>query len=362
MCTEPDALAKTAHAKFLEVNLGNPRYYPGSRRLERDVIAMLGEMLHAKGVEGFMVSGGTEANLTALWIARNTNRRKEVLFPASAHFSIKKAVDLLDLRPVEVELDDQYRMDVGDLRRKISRDTAAVVAVAGTTELGQVDPIEEIGKVTRGRWFLHVDAAFGGFVLPFLEDRRIPPWDFRVPGVTSIAVDGHKMGLATIPSSALLLREPSHLWNIAHESPYLTQLKHTSLLGTRASAAVAGTYAVMRSRGRAGYRKLVSQTMAVTRYLAAQVRAMGLEPAIEPVMNLLAVKVKHPAIVVGALEEQGWWTSVAAHPRALRLVLMPHVTRARAREFARDLRTVCERLGEIPGRSSGTALSRRLGR
>jgi len=69
--------------------------------------------------------------------------------------------------------------------------------------------------------------------------------------------------------------------------------------------------------------------------------------------------VKHPALVVEALEEQGWWTSVAAHPRALRLVLMPHVTRARAREFARDLRLVCERLGEIPRRTSGSGRAQR---
>jgi len=348
MCTEPAPIAKRAHARFMEVNLGNPRYYPGTRRLEREVVRMLGGLLHGgKGVDGFMVSGGTEANLTALWIARNTNRRKEVLFPASAHFSIKKAVDLLDLRPVEVELDEDYRMDVGDLRRKLSRDTAAVVAVAGTTELGQVDPIDAIAKVTRGRWFLHVDAAFGGFVLPFLEDPRVPPWDFRVPGVTSIALDGHKMGLATIPSSALLLREPSHLWNIAHESPYLTQLKHTSLLGTRASGAVAGTYAVMKATGRAGYRKVVARCMAVTGYLEAEARAMGLKPAMTPLMNILAVRMRRPQDAVLDLEKRGWWTSLAAHPRALRLVVMPHVTMARAREFVRDLRAVAKRLGEI---------------
>jgi len=349
MCTEPAAIARRAHAKFLEVNLGNPGYYPGSRRLERGVLSMIKSMLHAgRGVDGFMVSGGTEANLTALWIARNTNRRKEVLFPSSAHFSIRKAIDLLDLKPVEVELDEEFRMDVADLKKKLSRNAAAVVAVAGTTELGQVDPIDAVANVTRGRAFLHVDAAFGGFVLPFLKDKRVPPWDFRVPGVTSVAVDGHKMGLASIPSSALLLREPSHLGRIAHESPYLTRLKHTSLLGTRGSAAVAATYAVMRSMGRDGYRQVVARCLRVTRFIAAEAQGMGLALAVDPIMNIVAIRMRHPERAVEALEKRGWRTSVARHPSALRLVVMPHVSLARAKEFARDLRAVSERLGEVP--------------
>ena len=345
MCTEPAAIAKRAHARFVEVNLGNPGYYPGTARLERQVVRWLADLLHGDGVDGFMVSGGTEANLTALWVARNTARKKEVLFPASAHFSVLKAIDLLDLKPVEVELDSEYRMDVADLRRKLSKDTCAVVAVAGTTELGQVDPIDEIGKLTRGRWFLHVDAAFGGFVLPFLDDPRVPPWDFRVPAVTSIGLDGHKMGLATIPSSALLLREPSHLWNIAHESPYLTRLKHTSLLGTRASAAVAGTYAVMRATGRAGYRRIVQRCLRITRYLLKEARALGFEPAVDPVMNLLVLRTSRAEEAAAALEARGWQTSVSRHPPGLRLVVMPHVSLARAKEFAADLRAVSEKLG-----------------
>ena len=78
--------------------------------------------------------------------------------------------------------------------------------MAGTTEFGQVDPVEEIGRIAEEKdVFFHVDAAFGGFVIPFLEGCPLK-FDFAVPGVSSIAIDPHKMGMSTIPSGGLLYR------------------------------------------------------------------------------------------------------------------------------------------------------------
>ncbi|HID73633.1 MAG TPA: tyrosine decarboxylase MfnA, partial [Thermoplasmata archaeon] len=92
MCTEPHPLAIEAHMRFIEANLGNAGLYPGTAEMERQVIHMIGSLLHHPSASGQVVSGGTEANITALWIARNLSRRREVIFPASAHFSFEKAV------------------------------------------------------------------------------------------------------------------------------------------------------------------------------------------------------------------------------------------------------------------------------
>ena len=169
MCTEPLPIARRAHEMFLETNLGNPGYYKGTWRLERETLRFLERMLHGKRLGGFTVSGATEGNITALWMARNLTRRRTVVCAKTAHFSVRKAADLLGMQCVEVGYDEAYRMDVGQLRKQLTMDVAAVVAVAGTTELGQVDPIEEIGELCQDRALLHVDAAFGGFVLPFLR-------------------------------------------------------------------------------------------------------------------------------------------------------------------------------------------------
>jgi len=345
MCTEPLPIAKRAHAAFLETNLGNPGLYEGTARLERAVLRMLEKMLHGRDLAGATVSGATEGNITALWMARNATRKRTVVAAKSAHFSVRKAADLLGMRLVEVGLDDAYRMDVDALRRKMTRDVAAVVAVAGTTELGQVDPIDEIGEACEGRAFLHVDAAFGGFVLPFLG-RRVPPWDFRVPGVSSLVLDAHKMGMATIPASHLLVREARLFSKIAVESPYLTSVSQASLLSTRGSAGVASTYAAMRSLGREGYRRIVRKCMDNTARIADRARKGGLAFPIEPVMNILAVRLRDPSAVQRGLEARGWRVSRSQHPPALRVVVMPHITAKAADAFAEDLVAVCRKLGE----------------
>ena len=345
MCTEPLPISRRAHAMFLEANLGNPGYYKGTWRIERETLRMLAGLLHGKNLGGFTVSGATEGNITALWMARNTTKRRNVLAAKTAHFSIRKAADLLGMRLVEVPHDDAYRLDVDALRRKVGKDTAAVVAVAGTTELGQVDPIDEIGELCLDRAFLHVDAAFGGFVLPFLG-ADVPPWDFRVAGVSSLVLDAHKMGMATIPASHLLVREAKHFTKIAVESPYLTSVYQTSLLGTRNSAGVAAAYAAMRSLGRGGYRRIVSRCMRNARAIVKRASEVGIEPVVEPIMNVVAFRVKDVEAVQRALDAKGWKVSTARNPPALRIVVMPHITAKAAMAFADDFAAVCRRLGQ----------------
>ena len=345
MQSAPLPIARRAHAMFLEANLGNPGYYKGTWRLERETLRILADLLHGKNLGGFTVSGATEGNITALWMARNTTRRKEIVAAKTAHFSVRKAADILGMRLVEIPHDEDYRLDVDALRRAVGPDTAAVVAVAGTTELGQVDPIDAIGETCLDRAFLHVDAAFGGFVLPFLEDSKVPSWDFRVAGVSSLVLDAHKMGMATIPASHLLVRDAKHFERIAVESPYLTTVYQTSLLGTRNSAGVAAAYAVMRSLGRDGYRKIVARCMRNTRTIVERAREAGIEPVIEPVMNIAAFRVPDVEGVQRGLEKRGWRVSTSRNPPAIRIVVMPHITVKGAASFADDLAAVCGRIG-----------------
>ena len=344
MCTEPLPIARRAHAMFLEANLGNPGYYKGTWRLERETLRMLSNLLHGKNLGGFTVSGATEGNITALWMARNTTRRKEIVAAKTAHFSVRKAADLLGMRLVEIPHDDEYRLDVDALRKVVTKETAAVVAVAGTTELGQVDPIDAIGETCLDQAFLHIDAAFGGFVLPFLVGAKVPPWDFRVAGVSSLVLDAHKMGMGTIPASHLLIREAKHFARIAVESPYLTTVYQTSLLGTRSSAGVAAAYAAMRALGREGYREIVARCMKNTRAIVERAREAGVEPVIEPVMNIAAFRVRDVEGVQRALEKRGWRVSASRNPPALRVVVMPHITSKSASAFADDFVAACRRL------------------
>ncbi|MCK4613364.1 MAG: tyrosine decarboxylase MfnA [Thermoplasmata archaeon] len=347
MCTSPDSISREAHSLFMEANLGNPGLCAGTAEMERRVIEMLMDLLGMdtslpgnENAGGQMMSGGTEANITALWIVRNLTGKKEVIFPESAHFSLFKAVDLLGMRPKLVPLTREYRADVQKIHELLGTNTAAIVGIAGTTELGQVDPIEEIGKLAGDHGIsLHVDAAFGGFVLPFLDDFN-EVFDFRAKGVDTMGVDPHKMGLATIPAGALLMRDSTVQQRIAVRSPYLTTEKNMSLSGTRNSASVAAAYAVMRGLGREGYRRVTERCMNNTRHLTRKLRKMGLEPVIEPKTNVLAVRMENPLDVVREMNRKGWVLSRATHPPSLRFVVMPHVSREQIDRMVEGLEEV----------------------
>jgi tyrosine decarboxylase/aspartate 1-decarboxylase len=345
MCTAPHPVAAKAHAEFIRANLGDPKLFPGTAEIERVCVAMMGDLLHLTGAPGYITTGGTESNIQALRAAvqrhGHVDRAKaNIVVPDSAHYSFKKASQLLGVRLRRAPLDDELRCDVAEMAALVDRDTVALVAVAGTTEFGQVDPVEEIGRLAEEKGvFFHVDAAFGGFVIPFLEGCQ-PAFDFAVPGVSSIAIDPHKMGMSTIPSGGLLYRNESLMQPLEISAQYLTSQVQTSLVGTRSGAAAAATYAVMRYLGRDGYRNIVAQCMKNTALLVDLLGDFGLEPVIEPVMNIAAFQAPDPLAIRKRLCDYNWYVSTTARPGALRLVVMPHVTEEVVRAFAADLKQV----------------------
>ena len=142
MCTKPHPLAQKAHQMFLSSNVGDPRLFSGSLRLEKDVINQLATLLHGQNCIGFLVSGGTEANLMALAAARNKAQvtNPEVVLPESAHFSFVKICNMLNLKPVYASLDNSFRVDPISVEKCVSKNTIAIVGTAGTAELGVIDP------------------------------------------------------------------------------------------------------------------------------------------------------------------------------------------------------------------------------
>jgi len=185
-----------------------------------------------------------------------------------------------------------------------------------------------------------VDAAFGGFVIPFMKDPSKFQFDFELPGVMSVAIDPHKMGMSTIPSGGLLYRDESHMKSLEISARYLTSQVQSSLAGTRTGASAAATYAVMRHLGMDGYRQIVSTCMDNTMLLRDSLVDMGLELALEPVMNIVTVKLPDAQSTRKKLCDMGWYVSTTSRPEALRIVVMPHVTRGVIDAFLADLKKI----------------------
>jgi len=338
MCTRPHPIAVKAHMQFIEANMGDFGLFSGTRELEEKVIRMMGSLLGDPEACGYITTGGTESNIQALRTARNQagKQNPNMIVPSSAHFSFDKIADILGIEIRKASLDNEFKADIDSVKELIDENTAALVGIAGSTEFGQIDPIDSLGKLAiSNNLFLHIDAAFGGFVIPFLDTKY--DFDFSVRGVSSITSDPHKMGLSTIPAGGLLFREESCLLPLEIDTPYLTIRKQHSLTGTRSGAAVAATYAVMMHLGMDGYRKIVGRCINMTHRLVKGASLIGISPLIEPVMNIVTLDVPDIDSVRKKLREKGWVTSITRNPRALRLIIMPHLTEETIEMFISDL-------------------------
>jgi len=351
MCTQPHIIAKETYMKFLETNLGDPELFPGTKEIESKLISFISNLLNApKTATGLMGSGGTESNITAIWLARKLTGKKENIIPKSAHFSFEKIASIMNINLVTIPLNKDYCMDISKIRKKISNNTATVVGIAGSTELGTIDPIPELSEICKDEnIFLHIDAAFGGFVIPFLRELGydVPDFDFSLKGVNSISIDAHKMGYSAIPLGALIIRNHKWLDEISVETPYISGKKQAGILATRSGGPVAAAYAVAKYLGREGYKNLVKRCMNTTKYTEKKINDLGLSLVVKPTMNVIGVKLKNPSKVIRKLTELGWKVNKMDRLSSIRIVLMPHITKEIIDNFIPDLEKACREVGEL---------------
>jgi tyrosine decarboxylase/aspartate 1-decarboxylase len=343
MCTNPHPDAREAAERFLATNPGDPDTYPAVAELEREAVATLGDVVGLDDPHGYVAAGGTEANLQAVRAARNlatgdagqgtrSSRSGDVnvVAPESAHFSFQKAADVLDVELRLAPTDDDHRVDVDAAADLSDDDTAVVVGVAGTTEYGRVDPIPALADVAESVGArLHVDAAWGGFLLPFTDH----DWSFADAAVDTMTIDPHKVGQAPIPAGGFLARDTESLDALAIETPYLESDTQPTLGGTRSGAGVAGAHAALDALWPEGYRKQYERSQANADYLASELASRGYH-VVDPELPLVAADL--PDDEFDALRDRGWRISRTAS-EALRVVCMPHVTREMLDEFLADV-------------------------
>ncbi len=342
MCTSPHEFGKHAYNMFLETNLGDAGLFPGTKTLEKAAVSMMAGLLKTQSSEGVILSGGTEANIIALWAARNLTGKKKIIVPETAHFSFDKACNILGLTLVKAAVDRDKRVDVHAVEDLIDEETCAIVGIAGSTEYGTVDDLGALARLTDETGvYLHIDAAFGGFVLPFLEELGYEMrFDTGLSGIASITIDPHKMGLVPIPCGCILFRDASFLKAVEVSAPYLTQKTQQTLLGTRTGAAAAAAYAVFKIMGRAGYRLIVKQCMENTMTLHDSIKKLGYD-TMKPTMNILVFK--GSGSLYETLTEKGWRLSKTRNGE-IRIVVMPHVSAESINAFLQDLSALTKRV------------------
>ena len=348
MCSVPHPVAARAFERVLEANIGDEGLVPALASLEREAVATFARWWGRPDASGRIVSGGTEANVMALWTAKLLAGpgRTEVVIPESAHYSFDKAASLMGLTLVKAPVGRDGRLDPSDVEDALTDRTCAFVGVAGSTALGAVDDVFALADVAvrRGVYF-HLDASFGGYVLPFLGNAGYPVQPFGWPeGLASLSADPHKMGRGPVPSGMILWKDDVMARTSAVEVGYLSggRLRQNTLVGTRSGASVAAVWAVQRHLDRSGFTEVVKTAMDTTRFLtAALTQFPGAKPVFDPApLNVVGVRTpgRETGAVVAELRRRGW--ALSQWEGFFRIVVMPHVTRPVLEGFLVDLKEV----------------------
>lgn len=311
---EATAVAERAFQMYLWENALDPTVFPSLLELETQIMSMAASHLGGdEKVVGNFTSGGTESVLLAVKTARDYARsrrpalaerreRGEVILPVTAHPCFHKACAYFDLDAVIVPVDPTtYRADVGAIRDAISPRTVLIAASAPSYAHGVIDPIEEIGAVALEHDVLfHVDACIGGFLLPFFRDlgAALPPFDFRVPGVTSMSMDFHKYAFAPKGASVVLHRNAElrrhQIFAWSGWPGY--SIVNPTIQSSKSGGPVAATWAVLQFLGYDGYLDLARGLKAARDQVVEGVgRIEGLRVLGEPAMALVAIGVDRGA-------------------------------------------------------------------
>ena len=346
MTTRPHPLSIEAYKLFMFFNANDPLVFKETSRLESEVIEMLGEILGGRNVSGIITTGGTEANISAIYLARE-HGYENVYVPLTAHNSIRKAVHLLRVRGIDVKVDEEFHVDLDDLERKLEEHGPGVIVLtAGTTGFGTVDNVEEASKIaSRHNSVIHVDAAFGGFIIPFLREKgyRLPDIGFRNRAVVSVTIDPHKLGLAPIPSGGLVVRSSEWFKPLIFESKYMPMGYQVGLGGTRTGGSIAATWAMLKHFGWEGYSRLAVELMEKTLKVAEEVgKRDSLRLVVKPETPILCIDVKgvEARLVLEKAWGMGWYPYHCGLVDGVRIVVMPHVGLDELLEFIEVLESI----------------------
>lgn len=337
---EAHAVADAVASMFLHDNALNTRAFPSLGRIQSEVVGITAELLHgAPEAAGFMTSGGTESIYCAVKAARERGREErgitapELVLPTSAHAAFHKASHDLGIQVHQVPVRDDWRADVDAMAACVNDNTVLVVGSAPQYPQGVVDPIPELAAVAAeaGANF-HTDACMGGFVLPFLEQlgEPVPPWDFRVEGVTTISADVHKLGYAPKGASVILHRTKAlrRYQTFVFDAWLGGFYASPAMQGTRPALPMATAWAMLHHLGLDGYLRLTQLTLDTRRRMVEGIRAIpGLAVLGEPEAHLVAMAADDTVDVGGgpidvfavgdALQARGWFHDRQAPPDSL---------------------------------------------
>ena len=353
--------------------------FPSSAKYESEVVSMTAHMLKAadenrtpdpnQEICGVVTSGGTESILLAMKTYRDWAKDKkgikepEMIIPSTAHAAFDKASQYFNIKCIRIPVDEDYKADVGATRKAITRNTIVIVGSAPTFPHGIIDPIEELSELAiTSEVGFHTDACLGGFVLPWAKKLGydIPPFDFRLPGVTSISADTHKYGYAPKGTSVILYRG----FELRHYQYYKTTewpgglYCSPTFAGSRPGALSAGCWAAMVTMGANGYLEATKRILQTASAIQAGIKQMSDLYILGNPLWVIAFGSNVVDIyrVMESMSEKGWSLNALHKPPCVHIcVTLRHTQPGVSKRFVDDLKSAVEYVKKNPDEKGSMA-------
>lgn len=331
--------------------------FKGTQEIEKEVLEILAvDVFNAKTKEydGYIATGGTEANIEALWIYRNyfintyQANLSDIMIIASedTHYSIAKGSNILMIDWLKVDVNfedrtvDETKFEIA-LEKAISNGKKYFIMVAnmGTTMFGSVDNPDVYTSILEKHnvpFKLHVDAAYGGFVYPFLTNKNL--LDFSNKHVSSITIDAHKMLQAPYGTGIFICRKNLIENVLTKEAEYVEGMDLT-LCGSRSGANAIAVWMILKTYGKNGWFEKIKILEMRTNWLCKQLDELNIKYFREPFMNIVTMKSEFISkelayqfdLVPESHNKDNQW---------YKIVLMEHAEISNLQEFISSLKTI----------------------
>ena len=359
-----------ATAPFLKTLVANPNhigchtlndnaepFFRGTQKIEQELIKLCAEEILGGDKDmqdGYVTSGGTEANIQALWIYRNyfvseysaKNDEIAIVHSADSHYSLPKGANILNLQSIVLKVDDSTRMILQEeLERKLIKAQEngikyfIVVMNLATTMFGSVDDIERVTDYFKNNnllFKLHVDGAFGGFIYPFTNYSST--YTFKNDCITSFTLDGHKMLQSPYGTGVFIIRKGFMKYVLTNEANYI-QGKDCTICGSRSGANAVALWMILKTHGSDGLKMKMKHLLNKSNSFSIKLKNLKIPYYHNPFINIVTIRAAYIPLQL-ANKFSLIPDSHNGDPSWYKIVVMEHVKQEELDELIMDLQVI----------------------
>ena len=317
-------------------------FFEGTQDIERELIEICGvDILKGKigGQDGYVASGGTEANMQAIWVYRNyfrnefsaTNDEICILCSEDSHYSMNKASNVMMLDVLKIQVEENTRQwtsssisETMELAKQKGKKYFITICNMMTTMFGSVDDVDLLVAALKSEdceFKIHVDGAFGGFYYPFTnQNSRL---SFEHPDISSFTLDAHKMAQAPYGTGIFIIRKGLIHHVNTKEASYVEGEDFT-LIGSRSGANAVAVWMILVKNGPYGWHEKLIILQKRAEWICKHLGELGIVYYRNPFSNIITIKSEF--VENSIVQRFGLVPDNHSNPKWYKIVIMEHVS------------------------------------